>query len=294
MEKIVYAGFDDKKVIIVPDTIINTFSDDQLIKNLYITDIGYYPNAVSHIRERSKGATSCISIFCSSGSGWVKTKNEYYTVNEGSFIIIPSGLPHSYGSNSQDPWSIYWFHFNGEDSLSLISNNKSQLILFQLDNDEVMFFKENFNTIYLTLEEGYNRDGLVIAFKLLGYLLARLLFNRQEHFSKSQNSNQIIKKSIDYMRLNIEGNITLEEISDHLNYSVSRFSSLFKQVTGISPINYYNQLKIQKACLLLDTTSDNISTISQRVGIEDPLYFSRLFRKIMAQSPRDYRNIHKG
>ena len=66
-----------------------------------------------------------------------------------------------------------------------------------------------------------------------------------------------------------------------------------KQKTGHSPLAYYNLLKIQEACNLLDNTPMKLNQICYKLGIDDPYYFSRLFTKIMGMSPRNYRALQK-
>jgi AraC-like DNA-binding protein len=64
---------------------------------------------------------------------------------------------------------------------------------------------------------------------------------------------------------------------------------VFKKKTGLSPLAYFNQLKVQHACELLKKTDLKINQICYKVGIEDSLYFSRLFSKAMGMSPTEYR-----
>ena len=87
--------------------------------------------------------------------------------------------------------------------------------------------------------------------------------------------------------------MTLQEVADFTGYSASHFSMLFKAKTGHSPLNYINLLKIQRACLLLDTTQMRMNQICHKLGMDDPYYFSRLFSKIMGMSPRAYRTKPK-
>jgi AraC-like DNA-binding protein len=95
------------------------------------------------------------------------------------------------------------------------------------------------------------------------------------------------------MQENINGNISLKELCRQYNYSVSRFSSLFKQKTGYSPIDYFIQMKMQRASQQLNFTDQSIKTIAMNMGFDDPYYFSRRFRKIMGASPKLYRESHK-
>lgn len=87
--------------------------------------------------------------------------------------------------------------------------------------------------------------------------------------------------------------LSLQDIADQIGYSPSHFSLLFKKKTGHSPLTYFNLLKIQQSCQLLDTTDMKINQICYKIGIEDTYYFSRLFSKIMGMSPREYRKSKK-
>ncbi len=100
--------------------------------------------------------------------------------------------------------------------------------------------------------------------------------------------------TVHYMKENIGKKVTLQELADNLGYSASHFSAIFTQRMGNSPLNYFNQLKIQKACQLLDFTDMKINQVCFKVGIEDNFYFSRLFRKIMGMSPQAYKQMKKG
>ena len=106
----------------------------------------------------------------------------------------------------------------------------------------------------------------------------------QSIFDKQQ-----VKNVIKYLKANIDQNLKLEDMARHFNLSASHFSKKFKQRTRYSPINYFLHLKVQHSCKLLNLTTMRISEIARAVGIEDQFYFSRLFKKVMNQSPKDYR-----
>jgi AraC-like DNA-binding protein len=96
------------------------------------------------------------------------------------------------------------------------------------------------------------------------------------------------------MQEHINDNISLISLSKTYNYSVSRFSNLFKQKTGYAPIDYFLQMKMQKACQLLDFSDRSIKDIAFSMGFEDQYYFSKRFRKIIGVSPRKYRTNRNG
>ena len=77
------------------------------------------------------------------------------------------------------------------------------------------------------------------------------------------------------------------------NLSASHFSSLFRKATGMSPMDYFIHLKLQKACLLLYSSDTKIKKIAHTIGYDDPYYFSRLFKKYLNISPDQYRVLRR-
>jgi transcriptional regulator GlxA family with amidase domain len=79
-----------------------------------------------------------------------------------------------------------------------------------------------------------------------------------------------------------------------MNYSKSRFGALFYQKTSFSPMEYYNQLKIQRACSYLQFSDLKLKEIAFRLGFYDPFHFSKVFKQEMEISPKEYRKKYKG
>ena len=79
-------------------------------------------------------------------------------------------------------------------------------------------------------------------------------------------------------------------IAAQIGVSPSYFSSIFKQETGQSFVEYLTKLRIEKACELLRCTTLRTSEIGAQVGYNDPHYFSATFKKIMGQSPKEFKN----
>ena len=84
------------------------------------------------------------------------------------------------------------------------------------------------------------------------------------------------------------------KLSKKAGMSSSRYSDIFRQRFGYSPIDWFNRQRVQRACHLLDVTREKVKVVGLEVGFRDPYYFSRSFRKIMGSSPREYRAITKG
>ena len=90
------------------------------------------------------------------------------------------------------------------------------------------------------------------------------------------------------MKENITEKLSLNEIATALGYSTSRFSAIFKQETNNSVINYFIELKIQKACELLSTKELSITQVGEYLNFDTPQYFSAQFKKIMNLTPSQF------
>ena len=99
-----------------------------------------------------------------------------------------------------------------------------------------------------------------------------------------------IKTCIKYIDKSLDTTLTLKELSDKVGLTPQYLCRIFKKHTGHSPIEYYTLRKIKRACTLLDMTDLRISEISSQVGIRDPYYFTRIFKRIMKMPPTEYRN----
>jgi AraC-like DNA-binding protein len=291
------SGFTGERAVVLPAPIVEELKNDSLGSLLHITDIGYYPKAEFHFRKRTKDeAKQFVLIYCIEGSGWFEIEGIRHKVAANHFFILPKDKAHSYGSNPNNSWTIYWMHFDGEkagffseglDKPTRVSPEKDSRI-----EERIHLFEE----IYSTLKNGYSKNNLDYSISSLFHFLGSLKFlgAYRESIFTNQNQRDISDDAIHFMRENLHKKLLLKDIADYIGFSASHFSSLFQKKTGYSPLNYLIQLKIQQACHYLDFSDLKINQISLMIGWDDPLYFSRIFTKTMGISPSEYRTNKKG
>ncbi len=277
----------------IPKTILKSrVQGNSLLKHLHICSIGYYPRAKDHYTYRKKGLAENFLFYCVDGRGWYQIEEHRYEVGPNEFFILPPNKEHAYGSSPEYPWSIYWIHFGGE---SLPQLNKMQAIQSHF---KPYYIKNSgdiiplFSKIYKTLELGYSIDNLLFANMCLSQFLTLFVYNSRHYEAAPSEKTDCVDSAILYMQEHINDNISLKELSKLYNYSVSRFSNLFKQKTGYAPIDYFVQLKMQKACQQLNFTNRSVKDIAFSMGFDDPYYFSKRFRTVIGMSPKKYRSMN--
>jgi AraC-like DNA-binding protein len=283
-------GFEGQRAIVLPKKILEVCAYTPPVNSLYITDIGFYPRAAYHYRERPSGTSQNILIYCTEGKGWLEVPSGKYNVNPNEFLIIPADMPHKYGADDDNPWTIHWVHFKGVNApsfASLLSRQFKDYVSYSPFLDERA---KIFDSIYQSLESGYSLDNLTYCSVSFSYFLASFCFTDKFASAHHTIEKDAVDISIEYMQNHLDVPLTLEELASSINLSVSHFSSIFRKKTGYSPVVYFNHLKIQHACRYLQFTSLRINEISSKLGIDDAYYFSRMFTKIMGISPNEYRN----
>jgi AraC-like DNA-binding protein len=287
-------GFEGELIIEIPKMAIENCEALPLIKNLFIARMGFYPKALYHYFQRPVGISQVILIYCTDGKGWIQLQNERINIQAGEVFIIPKDTPHSYGSDKENPWTIYWLHLAGSfcnDTIEAIMDKNDIFAIKQVSLSE----ERNglFRQIAKTFLKGYSASNLLFANLILPHYLASIIGSENFQTDKKIPLISATDRAIKFMQENLSKTLTLDNIAESANLSVSFFSRKFKQETGYAPIEYFNHLRIQKTCQLLHFSQLRINEVASQIGIEDPFYFSRLFKQQMGVSPMQYRKRGK-
>lgn len=285
-------GFQGQRAYSLPVSLLQEAESHPLCQGLYVTDIGFYPVARAHKRNRRAGSAQYILLYCVQGAGWYQFQpEEKQPLKANQWVILPAQVPHKYGTEETTPWTIYWLHFTGTQAPALYAYLQAQLpaeppTIVPTD-ERFRLFEEIFSSLTLSA----TLSGVVQASARLSHFLLALLPGTSPAPAATDTGS--ITQSIQFMREHLAHNFTVQELAAHTGLSASHYSALFRAQVGRSPIVFFNFLKVQQACQDLTQSKLRVKEIATKLGFADAYYFSRLFTKVMGLSPRQFRQADR-
>jgi AraC family transcriptional regulator of arabinose operon len=287
-------GFPGQHIVVLPRSVIADARRHSLMSALVPTDVGYFPRAAEHLRERPAGVDQAIFIFCTKGRGWCELNGNRHVVKAGDLLVLPPEIPHLYGADETKPWSIFWFHAQGtllNEYLRELDVSADRPVKQLGEAPQVLAL---FEELLEVVEHGYTRLQMLCASQTLAHLIAVMIREHRSSSHEQPSVHQKIAQTITYMKQHLNQSLQVDALAAIANLSRSRYMELFKQQIGYAPIDYFIRLRMHRACQLLDTTDLSVKAIATTLGYEDPLYFSRIFRTVNERSPLAYRKLRKG
>lgn len=124
-------------------------------------------------------------------------------------------------------------------------------------------------------------------------LLLELFSASADGSERSLSAEELVGKIDRYFHENLSHGITLQMLAGEMKVSKVYLCRIFKKYKNMTPIDYFNRLKIDRACeLLVQFSSLPLQKISDMLGFNDVYYFSKVFKKIVGVSPSVYRRDH--
>ncbi|WP_228853025.1 AraC family transcriptional regulator [Aegicerativicinus sediminis] len=281
-------GFMGQRMIVLPNQVRKKLNENPITKKFFVTDLGYYPNANHHFRERIKGSKEYIFIYCVEGEGWLSYNKKKIKIKPNAYFIIPKNTRHAYGAENNNPWSIYWMHFDGTSVNELFQRhilNDTITDTVPYDNTVIKLFEQ----IFEIFNGGYAEYELEFANILSQSFISSFIYHDINKHTNTANSKDLVNSIKTFLNENLDKTFKTEELANEFNYSPSYLFSVFKKSTGYSLHHFFNLKKIQKACEYMNYTDYSIKEISFLLGFQDQFYFSRVFKKYMGISPKEYR-----
>jgi AraC-like DNA-binding protein len=209
------------------------------------------------------------------------------TLKEGEAFIYPPGQPQRYRYFLHEKPDIYWLHFTGEKAQALLDKTGlPSLAAFcpGFHGNMILLF----DRIIRELQQNglYGKELASAYAQALFYLLSR---GMSEKSLQKDAAGPEILKAVEWMHKHPEESSPMTEYAQRANMSLSTFIRRFRAHTGVPPQRYVTRLRMTNARELMDSTTLPIADIARLVGYDNPLYFSRMFKKETGMSPRAYR-----
>ncbi|MDO4170833.1 MAG: AraC family transcriptional regulator [Lachnospiraceae bacterium] len=221
------------------------------------------------------------------GKGEFHINGHIFHLSKGDAFIIPAGKVCYYKADAKDPWCYIWINYSGINSqmytYQLMNSIDDVFIIHDLDIDKYKYkiyelFKLNHNTI----SRYFKCNSILLD-------IMSMLFEDFNLDEKNLSHTSIADDVKHYLDINYPEKIKMKEIAKEFGIHPNYLTKIFHDKFDISPKNYLKKLKLEKAQSLLKTTDLPISTISDSLGFNDQLAFSRTFKKEFSVSPSEYR-----
>jgi len=270
-----------------------------------ITTVGYckidtnqvYPNNQGHPSTHAftwnKGRIldDYYLVYISKGRGtFESSETNSRVVTAGTCFFLFPGVWHRYKPELQSGWEEYWIGFKGLYPEHLMKQGffeKGKPFIDIGLNEHIQKLFHRLLDSVKSSNPGYQQIVSGITMEILG-LINSITLTKD---SDNDVTGRSITRAKFRMNESIENPIGIDQLLEEIPMSYSKFRQAFKKATGLSPNQYYLDIRLNKAKELLTSTSLSVNEIAYHTGFESIFYFSKLFKKKSGISPKDYRSI---
>lgn len=259
--------------------------------SLTVYNVGHEKCAPLH--SWGVGVRNCYLIHhIISGEGVYRTPYGEFHLSAGDTFLIYPNTQISYTADEDDPWEYYWVGFAGADA---------DIIIGQTDfTPEIPVMSADFGeSLSQSLEQIYRfgSPSAAAMMKMTGqlYLALSLIVEKSVAVGRAGSAaKQYVESARKYISYNYSINISVEDIAEFTGVSRSTLFRAFTEVTGMPVVEYLARFRVSQAARLFRETALNVTAVALSVGFENSLYFSKVFKKYMDVSPKEYARKVRG
>ena len=265
------------------------YLNERQMQNFYIklVNVGFEAIAPNDSHGRDQRDYYLLQ-FVSRGRGTLICRSKQFSLGRHDIFIIPPGMEYAHYADSSEPYVLYWIGFRckNPDVIDVIFEH-----IFYDEENPVMHstvgIEDEVTAIYYEARKR-SPNFLLIETKIFS------IFSKIA--AKYHSSSQLVytsyfKKADDYISENLHEKITVKQLAEEsCAIDVSELYRVFKKRTGMSPLRYIREKKIEKACELIQQTDMSYHDIARALGYEYDSLFYKVFRQIKGMTPSEFRS----
>lgn len=240
---------------------------------------------------RPRGRLDYQLLYIASGQGHFYFEDETTDtiVTAGHIILYRPKEVQKYIYYGTEQAEVYWVHFTGNDVKNILRKYGIK------DDMRVIYCGTSLEYTRIFKQMIYELQQCQLDYEeLLSMLLRQIFISLHRQLTKEPRiKNEYLESEMElakqYFIEHYNTEINIEDYASSRGMSISWFIRSFKEYAQITPMQYIVNLRIINAQILLETTKYPVTEISNIVGYENPLYFSRIFHKRKGVSPSNYR-----
>lgn len=222
--------------------------------------------------------------YVSAGRGFYTCGGREYRLNAGDAFVIYPGELVSYHPDDREPWEYHWVGFVGaqaKELLRLCGFSKERPVR-PLGSGTVA---EDLRRIYAANGPSASAEAEMVG-RLWLFFAHRI---RENPLPAPEAEPDYLAQALRFIRGNYAEEFTVAQLAEHVGVSRSQLYRAFEAQFDQSPQEFIQQYRIREAASLLTSTKLSVEEVAASTGFRDPLYFSRVFRRVKGQSPSAYR-----
>ena len=278
----------NESAIVSSDRILYTASSFARSSLLHLQEIGSLEAKRSHTSERSS-LQSFLFFMVTAGSGVLMYDGKQYELTTNSCVFIDCRHPYSHTTYPNDLWHLSWCHFYGPSLSSIYDKycERGGRPVFTPDNSTL--FATTLEDLMATAKSSdYMRD-MMINEQLSKLLTLIMSYSWHPEDKKAAPKHNVVIEVKEYLDSHYAEKIVLDELSKRFFIDKYYLAKTFKNQFGLPISTYIQNIRITKAKQLLRFSTNTVEEIGCEVGMDNPAYFSRVFKNVEGISPKTYR-----
>ena len=247
---------------------------------------GYFEAGKEYYTIRD-GKPMYLLLYTVSGSGTVKVDGKMRQLPAGYATVIDCREKHEYRTVSKEPWCFHWVHFD-----SAVMEGYRKMLIEEFDtwkvSEQLRFVRYLERVHDLSTEE-----NAMLRYALFSDLVSGLLLvlGNSSVTSESQRDvdSDAVRTACRFIEENLKSDISIDQLASLVHLSKFYFIRLFKRLMGVSPYQYVQITRINRAKELLMSTDFRINEIADAVGFSSAMRFTKFFSDMTGMSPSVFR-----